>query len=79
MWQREPWTLKSLQHHPVHFTSNYPYKVYRVASEMTLTSAPRQRRVEQHVCLPIISGLRWGPGQEFFAKRGMHGELGTEP
>jgi hypothetical protein len=45
---------------------------------MTLTSAPRQRRVEQHVCLPIISGLRWGPGQEFFAKRGMHGELGNE-
>ena len=32
-----------------------------------------QRRVEQQICLPIISGLRWGPAKDFFAKRGMHG------
>jgi glutathione S-transferase len=32
-----------------------------------------QRRVEQQICLPIISGLRWGPAKVFFAERGMHG------
>ena len=37
-----------------------------------------QRRVEQHICLPIISGLRWGPAKEFFAPRGMHGQLAND-
>jgi glutathione S-transferase len=37
-----------------------------------------QRRVEQQICLPIISGLRWGPAKDFFQQRGMHGMMAND-
>ena len=32
-----------------------------------------QRRVEQQICIPLMSAFRWGKAKDFFAKRGHHG------
>ena len=32
-----------------------------------------QRRVEQQICIPLMSSFRWGKAKDFFAKRGHHG------
>ena len=37
-----------------------------------------QRRVEHLICLPIISGLRWGPAKDFFAKRTPHNIMASD-
>jgi glutathione S-transferase len=37
-----------------------------------------QRRVEHLICLPIISGLRWGPAKDFFAKRTPHNLMASD-
>jgi hypothetical protein len=31
--RKRAWVVKSIPYHPVYFTSNYLYKIYRVVSE----------------------------------------------